>query len=293
MDINGRLARRLKQSRFGRPIGVAAYRAVIAVSRRSDATPVMVNTLAKAGTHLVMSTMDAFPQYRFSGRHCTLSVLDLQEPELTPAVARLERELGRLRRGTYMTGHMAHHPRAVDSLRTRGVKSIHVVRDPRALVVSTARYMRTYEAHPLHRTVMKKFPDDSDLMEAVITGFEQYGGERHWRPLSERLRAFAPWLDEAGSLVIRFEDLIGESGGGSDAVQRESVARIRDFVGVTLDPQQLAGIAGAAFDRRSATFRSGEIDGWKRDLTPSQQALIAAECADICVQLGYDVRVTN
>ncbi|WP_341580054.1 hypothetical protein [Microbacterium schleiferi] len=287
MDINGKIGRTLKRSDFGRRIGVAGYRAITNLTHRSDADPVMVNTLAKAGTHLLMSLLDAFPAYRFSGRHFTFSVIDLHEPELTERNARLARQMSKVRRGQYMTGHLAYHDSIARTVDDAGFRQLLVVRDPRALIVSGALYMRSYERHPLHATVARRFTSDADVIRGVIAGFDQDNGTRHLRPMSERLDAFVPWLDEPGALLVRFEDLVGSAGGGTDELQFETARRISEHLGLDAGPDTVRAAASAAFDTRAATFRSGEIEGWRRHLDGELLELAEESCRAASAKLGY------
>ena len=289
MDVNSGFARQLKKSRIGRPVGVFAYRVATRLRRNSTAPKLMVNTLAKAGTHLVMSTLDSLPQYRFSGRHHTLSVLDLEEPLLSKSVSSLHRDLRRSPRGTYMTGHIAYHERVAELFESLKVKRVLVVRDPRALVVSTARYMRSYERHPLHATVNRMFPSDEELCRAVILGFQQDGGNRNWPSFRDRLNSFAGWLDDSESLTIRFEDLVGAEGGGDSEAQLATIAKLQEYLGIDLDSETRDRVAKSAFDTRAATFRSGEIDGWKRALSSKTLDLLHSECAPAALRIGYSL----
>lgn len=288
MDVNGRLARTLKASDLGRNFGVAAYRAAVNIGHKSDANPVLVNTLAKAGTHLVMALLDAFPQYRFSGRHFTFSVIDMELPDRELRLALLQKEVSKLRRGKYMTGHIAYHPEIAEYLDKTLLKKIYVVRDPRALVVSNAFYMKSYARHPLHETAIRRFSTDEEFIRASILGFEQDNGTRHLRPMSERIEAFAPWIeDDPRAFVIRFEDLIGASGGGSRETQVKLTEDLNEYLGLGADSKQIEAAADAAFDPRSATFRSGEVDGWRKHMTPELLDLVENECAPASARIGY------
>jgi sulfotransferase 6B1 len=289
MDINGSLARRLKRNRLLRPVAIAAYRAWTPLTHRSGAPRLVVNSMPKAGTHLLMSLLDALPHYRFSGRHFSLSVLDLQGEALDRRLAALRTELRRTPRGTYITGHLAYEDRAAEEIASSGFKVANVVRDPRALVVSTAHYMRTYPRHPLYETVNRRFPTTEQLIEGVILGFPQDDGPRHWRPMSEHLKAFVPWTESDTYLTLRFEDLVGSMGGGLRESQIAAISSLTSYLEIPLADDELNMAADSAFDPRSATFRSGAIDSWKKDLGQTNLAILRNECGQVAKSLGYDL----
>jgi hypothetical protein len=112
-------------------------------------------------------------------------------------------------------------------------------------------------------------------------------GDLFYQPeIGARYRAFVDWIDSAVGHTVRFEDLVGNQGGGSDDQQLKAVLGILDHLGYP--PESAAPIARRLFSERSATFRSGTIDSWRRDLPDGLADEIADRCADSMVRLGYD-----
>lgn len=297
VDINGGAARWAKGRSALRPAAIAAYRGFVRATSPRSGPRVFVNSMPKSGTHLAMSLLDAFPGFRFSGRHVAFSEIEaLDGPPRGPlpphAIAgrdALVHELDRVPGRSYMTGHLAYDRDLAAALESSDARLVLFIRDPRAVVVSMARYFRTNPRHNLHATVQRRFPDDEELRTAVIEGFEADDHARRCVPMRQRLELFAPWLEEPGALVLRFEDLVGPRGGGSEAAQADAVARLAAHVGADLDADAVRHVAQRAFDPRSATFREGRIDGWRAHLTTSQLSRLEDECGEAARLLGYDL----
>jgi|tagenome__1003787_1003787.scaffolds.fasta_scaffold20814125_2 hypothetical protein len=292
MILDSSIARRVRGSRRLRPIGIGAYRLYARLVPAPPGPMIFVNSLPKAGTHLAMSLMDAVPDIRFSGLHVVFSELDTHGAAAERRTAAFRKEVRKLRPSQYMTGHVVHRPELAEELRFRGVRTVHVIRDPRAVVVSAAMYLRSNSRLALHPTVMRRYADDNALFTAVITGFEADpdgpAAGRGYVGLRERLDSFLGWTTEPDNLLLRYEDLIGPRGGGDPRVQYDAITGALAFLGLSSRVADPEGLADQVFSTKSATFRSGQIDGWKAHLTEEHRALIAETCGQQLAQLGYE-----
>ena len=76
-------------------------------------------------------------------------------------------------------------------------------------------------------------------------------------------RSMIAWQNEPNCLFVRFEDLIGAKGGGSDEKQRDTIKRIASYLGIPCAHRNIDDKIKAIYDPSARTFRSGKIDGWK------------------------------
>jgi hypothetical protein len=96
------------------------------------------------------------------------------------------------------------------------------------------------------------------------------------------------WQNEPNCLFVRFEDLIGEKGGGSDERQTDTIKRIASYLGIPCD-RNIDGKIKAIYDPSARTFRSGKIDGWKTSLDGESIELLNKYCQPLCQEAGYEV----
>jgi hypothetical protein len=87
-------------------------------------------------------------------------------------------------------------------------------------------------------------------------------------------------------MVVRFEDLVGASGGGCDKVRDRTIQEVCSFLNVchsTIDLKKLgAGLFGG-----TQTFRSGRIDAWRVALSPSLTDEVQRHLGDRILAWGY------
>jgi sulfotransferase 6B1 len=259
---------------------------------------VLVNSIPKAGTHLVNSILDLLPEMRTAGIHLnTLSAgcYGKANPEAADLDWNKVRSLlGRVKPGQYATSHLWGHETLFAILAELGFRSIFIVRDPRDIVVSDVEYISRLHRHPQYKRFRHDYPDRDARLRALIGGFSS----GHWglpqRPFVQRLCGFLPWLEPRDDvLCCRFEDLIGNSGGGSHSTQRMRVAEIGDHVKRPLDQAALDRIGLLAWSSNSPTFRKGSTGDWQAVLLGSTLDYFHEQVdADVMTAYGYPSRQT-
>ena len=68
------------------------------------------------------------------------------------------------------------------------------------------------------------------------------------------LELYLKWMESKSTLIIRFEDLIGSKGGGSNQSQLKSIMKIKDFLSYDLSQVQIENILTQTFNANSITF---------------------------------------
>jgi len=264
------------------------------LARPGNGPRIFVNSLPKAGTHLLMTVLDSFPGARFSGTHFMKRRVLLDDPEIPEQDPNLDWGLARLvldraaKGGQYVTSHVWGHERLIELLDELGYVSIFVVRDPRDIVVSTAAYISRLRRHMHHRRFVHEFPTEAEQHLAIITGYPPGPRGPGRLPLRDKLEGFAPWLDAPGVLRCRYEDLIGERGGGSRASQLRLVEEIGRAIGMAVGGRSAEEIAARAWSESSATFRTGRTGEWRERLDRSAlEAFRSSIDADLLGAYGY------
>lgn len=98
---------------------------------------------------------------------------------------------------------------------------------------------------------------------------------------------FAKWIDNPLVRAFRFEDLVGEAGGGSQIRQEKALQELAQCLGVELSSDEVTTIAMQLFgDTR--TFRKGKIGEWKKYFNEQHKALFKRNMGDALIKLGYE-----
>ena len=160
--------------------------------------------------------------------------------------------------GKCIGGHAAYSMRLSELLTGTGFKTIQIVRDPRAILASYAHWIKTrpdYYAYSAHKNNTVK-----ESIIQLINGGSYCG--LYYEPFSVVLDRSYGWLTDENVLVVRFEDLVGEMGGGDNGKQHEIINTIADNLGI--EGISTSSIASRLFGG-TATFRSGNVNKWQDD----------------------------
>jgi hypothetical protein len=284
--------KQLRTSTAAKRIGTPLYRTAARGVFWLPGPPILANSVPKSGTHVLSALLSAMPRVMFSGRHHHLNEFSVGEPTDRPEDMRFDwlemrKQYGTVRPGQFATGHLGAHPGAQQVLRDLGMRTIMIFRDPRDLVVSSAFYLRSLKRHSLH-DVFAGFDTMDEAIRAAIVGLDGANGGPQHPSIGERLAVYTPWLDTPDALVVRFEDLVGERGGGSRDAQLKTVAAVAEHIERPLDEARLAEVCDRVFAPSSATFRKGQIGDWRNHLTPEHIELFRATAGEHLIRLGYE-----
>lgn len=88
--------------------------------------------------------------------------------------------------------------------------------------------------------------------------------------------------------VIRFENLVGSKGGGSDELQFKEVKKIARAMRQKLSKAEVQAIASDLFGDTKGTFHKGKIGRWKSVYKPEHVAAFKKHWNKYLVQWGYE-----
>lgn len=278
---------------------------------------VLVNSLPKSGTHLLAQavTLCGFPEH-FAGeplddpnrktplffnyreaRDALALESQVDDPE-TIAVGSLvsyrvplsifRRWLEAMPQGCHILGHLPWTPLLPPLLAELDIRHVFIIRDPRAVLISLLAFILDSGNMP-RRHVLEA--DLKDLLPQQRLDFIARGG---YAPkagvtiagFSEMYQAMLNWREAPECLFLRYEDLVGVAGGGSNDAQLAAAERLAVHLGVhlhSLSPEQVRSV----YNPNARTFRSGTIDGWRQAQDTTALARLEAICAPLCQELGY------
>ena len=158
-------------------------------------------------------------------------------------------------------GHRHMHPddELLNALRIARIKPIFIYRDPRDCLVSAVHF--AFKGKPAHVSGMLGGLSEEDALLALLDGHDTL------IPFAQWFDAYRPWLDVPDAITLRFEDIIGARGGGTDAKQKECFENLISGLGIQVTRPVFEAALSLAFNPRAGTFRSGQIGGWRESFS--------------------------
>ena len=141
------------------------------------------------------------------------------------------------------------------------IKTILVIRDPRDFVVSLAYWMKKNPVDYIKWNVENK--TINELISEIILSYNV---------IEEYYKAFYfDWVFNCNDFfVIKFEDLIGIKGEGSDSKQKEIIINLCKYLDIIPSDDLFEKVKNNLFGN-SGSFREGKIGSWRKEFTYNQK----------------------
>ncbi len=163
-------------------------------------------------------------------------------------------------------------------------KKIILIRDLRDAAISM-----TYHTNREIKRVLGDEASFDEKLSWLLNG----GHEFSVFNLKEHATKALKWYQDPSVLVIRFEDLVGFKGGGSQERQYKTAMKLAKFLRQPISPQQLKVILTNLWghpgrESRIRTFRKGQMGSWREAFTAAHKEEFKKEYGDLLIQFGYE-----
>lgn len=262
-----------------------------------------VNALPKSGTNLLAKCLLLFG-YRERGHISAGVILDRRIANLfrrltwgaktggyvvgifTPVGMKrrpIDSCLLRVRNGEFITGHVGYSQEILQKILGIDIAPIQVIRDPRAILASFVPYVLSDNRHFLNKIF--KSVSKNERYKMAYDGFVQSGLVH--RSLRDSCLSIDPWMESKDVCVVKYEEIVGGQGGGSDVERVEALQRVARFL--SIPEERIASVEKNLYGPGRHTFRKGKIDSWKAELPRLLSERISIEMEDVIKKWGYSI----
>ena len=189
--------------------------------------------------------------------------------------------LRRIRPGKFCTAHIGYTSDLLHKIIRNGFSPIVIIRDPRAVIVSFVHYVIKNRRLALHDFLHGL--DNEQRYRIVLHGVNTKRASL--QPLRVRIQALESWLYSEHVLQLRFEDIIGSSGGGSSENQQRELHRLCEWLDIPSG--RIDYVAENLYGPGRATFRKGTIDSWRKELPERIIMEVEEQLGDIMKKWKY------
>lgn len=257
---------------------------------------VLVMSVPKSGTNLARSALGAFDGLQlahtgFRGRNLPPAApgtpavpMGVDWPAQVDALA-VRRRLRTVPPGGVAQAHVGWSSSFAELLDRYDYRAVVMLRDPRDVATSLVPYLLRLPHHFLHDR-FAALPEQ-DRYTAALEGLPPGRDGLGLLDMATRFRSVARWSRDPRTIVVRFEDLVGERGGGDRDTQLRTLAGMRAHVGLAPDEDQVARVADDLFGS-SRTFRKGQIGTWREQFSDEQVELSRRLLGDLLIEWGYE-----
>lgn len=222
-----------------------------------DATKILITSVPKCGTHLADKCVGLLTKKNNSN----LLVTFVQENQLIKFDESKE----------YLVSHVSCYALAKSNIKSQKYKCIFIYRDPRDQITSDIFW-------DIRNETKNKMALETPFNERLKLKIEC---------VSKLYNKFTPWVKESFCYAMKFEDLVGQKGGGNNIAQRKVVIQICKYLGLKYDRKLIDNCIDHLFGG-THTFREGKIGGWKKYFLPEHITLFKEHAGQLLIDLGYE-----
>ena len=196
---------------------------------------------------------------------------------------KVDRMLEKIQPNMFVTAHVGYTTDLLRKVENMDFVPLVITRDPRAVLSSFVHYVVTRKEHIFYET-FKSMSKEERFM-AALRGELSINERAFLQPLLVNCMSLEPWLRSESVLCIKFEDLIGSKGGGTDHRQQETLESICKRLDVPLE--RIENVTTKLFGPGRRAFRKGQINSWQDEIPTPIIKDVEHELKDILDAWGY------
>lgn len=252
---------------------------------------VICNSYPKSGTHLLYQILYSIPDLKRWDD--IISVQALCGIMNTPHHIRWK--LGSAPDNSIVRCHLMYSQKILDIFSEHHCKPLFIYRDLRDVAVSHARWVTKENRIFLHDIYQQQSTFDQQLMSSIVgvpVG-TPFGSNLSQPNIAQDFSRWHGWLQHPATLAIKFEDLVGERGGGSEDKRIHIVEQIMDHLQINISVDEIKSKFGSYTmnPEESHTFKKGgkgSIGGWKKYFNDKHKTEFKKVAGNFLIELGYE-----
>ena len=265
--INDSIERRAKRLLGG---GMRSCYRVVAPKLGVSATPLIVNSLPKSGTHLMLQLLGGLPGLRdfnaFIATTPSVSMNRRSDEALSHCISRMVK-------GELCGAHLHWSPAVAAAVETRKVGVITILRDPRDVFWSEMQYLLHMNRWHRAGRMARQFRDPAERFDFLLYGSSKFDVPKgmDWPSFSQRVVPYLGWAGDKNGLTVFYEDL--RQIDRENSTLRSVAAYLQSSFSqlAHLPRDEIMALMIAKHDPgRSHTYRSGVQHEWKDRLSQAQ-----------------------
>ncbi len=255
-------------------------------------TIIFCNSYPKSGTHLLYQILYSIPG--FNKWNDIVSVQSLCGIINTPS--HILWKISSAPHKSIVRCHLMYCNEILDIFNNFDYKSIFIYRDLRDTAVSHARWTTKEERYFLNNLYVNSYDEfDQQLMSSIqgVPLGTPFGSNISQPNIGQDFSRWKGWINDTNTLAIKFEELVGERGGGCEEVRQQRIQQIFEYLGIPYSDEQVKTkfSSSAMSPNESHTFLKGgkgSIGGWKSKFKDCHKQEFKKLAGNLLIELGYE-----
>ena len=252
---------------------------------------ILCNSYPKSGTHLLYQILYSLPGLKIWDDIVSVQALC----GIMNTSSHIRWKIGSAPKSSIVRSHLMYCQEIKTVLQEFDCKVIFIYRDLRDVAVSHARWITKEPRIFLHQHYLELDNFDQQLMSSIkgVPVGTPFGSNVSQPDIGQDFSRWQGWIDDPATLSVKFEDLVGARGGGSEATRLETIKKIINYLEINLSIAEIeAQFASEIMNpQESHTFRKGgkgSIGGWKSVFKENHKTEFKKVAGKLLIELGYE-----
>lgn len=252
---------------------------------------VFCNSYPKSGTHLLYQILYSLPGLKAWDDIVSVQALC----GIMNTTSHIRWKIGSAPQNSIVRSHLMYCDEIQKVLQEFDSKVIFIYRDLRDVAVSHARWVTKEPRIFLHQHYSNLSNFDEQLMASIrgVPLGTPFGSNISQPDIGQDFSRWQGWINDPNVFAVKFEDLVGGRGGGSESTRLDTIAQILNYLNLELSPQSIHSQFSSNLmnPQESHTYRKGgkgSIGGWKSVFTEEHKAEFKKVAGNLLIKLGYE-----
>lgn len=267
------------------------FRRKLSEGKKRDRPLVLCNSYPKSGTHLLYQILHSLPGLLKWDDIVSVQALC----GIINTANHIRWKIGSAPDGSIVRSHLMYCEEIRSILKEEQCKVIFIYRDLRDVALSHARWVTKESRIFLHDIYLQEENFDRQLMCSIkgVPIGTPFGSNLSQPDIGQDFLRWKGWIEDTDTLAVKFEDLIGQRGGGSEQKRIEMVEKIVSYLNVDLLSNQIKDKFSSYImnPKESHTFikgGKGRKGGWEETFKETHKEAFKKVAGELLIELGYE-----
>lgn len=252
---------------------------------------IICNSYPKSGTHLLYQILYSLSEFNKWDDIVSVQALC----GIMNTASHLRWKLGSAPNNSIVRSHLMNCQEIESILQEFDYKMIFIYRDLRDVAISHARWITKEPRIFLHPYYLQLNNFDLQLMSSIkgVPVGTPLGSNISQPDIGQDFIRWKEWINKPTALAVKFEDLVGERGGGCEKNRIETIKKITEYLKVNLSSKEInQNFTSIDMNpEESHTYRKGgkgKLGGWEKVFKTEHKTAFKQVAGDLLIELGYE-----
>jgi hypothetical protein len=246
----------------------------------------------KSGTHLLSSILSKVP-----GIYYWNDIISVQSLSgVMNSLNHIKWKLSSIPPNSLLRGHLIYCDEILELFSSFKHRRIFIYRDLRDVAISNANWVMKEPRFYLHNYYKKYLNTEEERIMASIEGIPPgtpIGSNVSVPDIGTDFTRYQDWINDESTFSLKFEDLVGERGGGCENKRIDLICDLMNFLSLKFTRDYISNHFSSSNPIliSSHTFKKGQggmIGKWKNKFSESHKEIFKKYAGDLLIELGYE-----